>query len=307
LAVIVILNTQLTLLLIITVGYFITRAGVFSQKTRADLTNIIIYVMMPCNTFSAFHKGITPEMLRQCMVVLFASFGLQTLVFILNKTLYFRIPKQRRVVLQYATITNNAAFMGLPILGAVFGPTGVLYGSIMLIPMRVVMWTFGLSLFTTMEKKETAKVLATHPCMLAVFVGLGYIFAPFELPVFLSGAIGMIGDCVSILPMLIVGSILCGVKPRDVLLKECFYFSVFRLVMILVTAFGVLTLLRLDPLVTGVVVLSSAMPAALTTAILAEKYGQDSEFATKAIFVSTVLSMVTLPIITELLAWLAPV
>ena len=252
---------------------------------------------MPCNIFSAFHKGITPEMLRQCLVVLIAAFGLQILVYILNKFLYFKFPIERRVVMQYATITNNAAFMGLPILGAVFGSPGVLYGSIALVPMRVLMWTSGLSLFTRMEAKATFKVLATHPCIWAVILGLAYIFVPFELPAFLYNAITNVGDTVRVLPMFVVGSILSDVKPKEILDKDCFYYSLFRLVVIPAIMFAALTLLRIDPLVTGVVVLASAMPAANATAMLAEKYGQDSAFASKLIFVSVMLSIITLPLI----------
>ena len=269
----------------------------FSQKTRADLTNIVLYVIMPCSIFSAFHKGITPEMLRQCLIVLIAAFGLQLLVFVLNKFLYIKFPIERRVVLKYATITNNAAFMGLPILSAVFGSTGVLYGSIALVPMRILMWTSGLSLFTKMEAKASLKVLATHPCIWAVILGLAYIFVPVRLPEFLSGAISSIGDTVRVLPMFIVGSILSDVKLRDLLDKDCFYYSLFRLAVIPSIMYGVLTLLQIDYLVTGVVVLASAMPAANTTAMMAEKYGQDSAFASKLIFVSVMLSIITLPLI----------
>ena len=301
------LDTQLTLLVVIVIGYCITKAGVFSAKTRADLTNVVIYVMMPCNIFGAFHKGITPDTLMQCLIVFLSASGLQVMLFILNRILYIKVKKERRVVLQYATYVNNAAFLGLPVIGAVFGPTGVLFGSIMLIPMRIVMWTSGLMLFTKMDKKESIKVIATHPCIWAVILGMGYIFAPFELPSFLSGAIRLVGDCVTVLPMLIVGSILHGVKPKEVLVKECFYFSFFRLAVIPAIMFGVLMLLHVSPLVVGVVVLSSAMPAAMTTAMLAEKYGQDSAFASKVIFVSTILSMVTLPVITEILHRVAPV
>jgi len=305
--VISIISTQLTILLIIAVGYAITKAGVFSAKTRADLTNVVIYVVLPCNIFNAFHKGITPDVLKQCLVVLIAATCLQVLAYILNKILYIKTPPERRIILKYATITNNAAFLGLPILGAIYGPTGVLYGSIMLIPMRVAMWTAGLSLYTRMEKKETFKVIATHPCIWAVIVGFAYIYVPFELPAFLANAIKLVGDCVTVLPMLIVGSILCGVKLREVLVWDCFYFSIFRLIVIPAIVFGAMKLLNVDPLVTGVAVLSSAMPAAMMTAMLAEKYGHDSAFSSKTVFVSTALSMVTLPVIAVLLARLSPV
>ena len=295
------------MLLLIATGYGITKAGMLSSKTRVDLTNIVIYIIMPCNIFSAFHKGITPEILLQCLLVFMAATGLQVLVFVLNKLLYIKIEPQRRVVLQYATIVNNAAFIGLPVIGAVYGPLGVLYGSIMLIPMRVVMWTQGLALFTKMDKKESVKVIVTHPCIWAVFLGLGYIFVPFELPEFLSGAIKLAGDCATVLPMFVVGSILHGVKLKEVLNKASFYYSFFRLAFIPAVMFSVLKLLQVPPMVLSVAVLSSAMPAAVTTAMLAEKYGQDSAFSSKLVFISTILSMITLPVITLLLQRFSPV
>ena len=282
-------------------GFGITKAGALSNKTRVDLTNIVIYVVLPCNIFSSFQKGITPEMLRQCLIVLIAAFGMQLLYIVINKLAYIKIPPERRVVVQYATIVNNAAFMGLPIIGAVFGSTGILYGSIALIPMRIFAWTAGLSLFTDMETKQKVKILATHPCIWAVILGFAYIFAPFELPGFLSDAISTISACTTMLPMLVVGSILSGVKLKDVLDKDCFYYSLFRLILIPAVVFGALTLLRVDPLTTGVVVLASAMPASTTSAMLSEKYGKDSIFAARLLIISTILSIITLPVITEVL------
>jgi len=295
------------LLLIILTGYGITKAGVFSPKTRADMTDIVVYVVLPCSIFSSFHKGITTDIIMQCIVVFAASLSLQLFVIVLNRLIYKKYPPERRVVLQYATITNNSSFMGLPILGAVFGPTGILYGSIMLIPMRIFMWTSGLSLFTRMNKKESVKVLATHPCMWAVILGIAYIFVPFELPAFLSVAISTVGETVRVLPMFIIGSILCDIRPRDMLDKDCYYYSAFRLFIIPAVMFGALTLLRVDAIVTGVVVLAAAMPTAVTAGMLSEKYGQDSAFASKIILVSTMLSIVTLPAIAAVMQLLSPV
>jgi len=293
--------------MMIALGYGMTKGGMLSQKARADLTDIVLYVVLPCNIFSAFHKDITMQMLQQSLVVLLAAFGLQFLVFLLNKVLYIKIPPERAIILKYTTITNNAAFLGLPVLGAVYGSIGVLYGSIFLIPMRILMWTAGLSLFTKAGRKENIKFLATHPCMLAVVLGFAYAFAPFEMPAFLSDAIRWVGETARVLPMVIVGSILTGVKFKEMLDKHCYYFSFFRLIAIPAFMFSALKLIGLDPIVIGVVVLMAAMPSALVTAILAEKYGKDSEFASKTVFVSTMLSVATLPLIAAALAWLAPV
>ena len=273
----------------------------FSSKTKADMTNIVIYIILPCSIFSSFHKGISPETVRQCFVVLLAAFGLQILYFVLNKLIYIKFSPERRIVAQYATIVNNASFIGLPLLESVYGETGLLYGSIILIPMRIFMWTAGLSLFTKAEKKQRIKVVATHPCIWAVILGFGYLFAPFELPSILSGLINAVGNCNFALSMIIIGSILSDVDLKLLLDKDCLYYSMFRLIIIPAIFFGALTLLRINPLTTGTLVLSSAMPAAATTAMLADKYGKDAAFASKTVFTSTILSMITLPIMSQIL------
>ena len=296
-----ILQTQLTILVIIAIGFFITKAGMLSQKARADLTNVVIYIVLPCNIFSSFHKGISPETLRQCAIVLLAALGLQLLYIILNKFLYIKFSPERSVVAKYATIVNNASFIGLPVIESVYGDTGLLYGSIILIPMRIFMWTSGLSLFTKAEKKQRIKVVATHPCIWAVILGFFYAFLPVELPAFITGTISAVGSCNLALSMIVIGSILSEADLKNLLDKDCFYYSFFRLIAIPAILFGALFLLRTDPLTTGAVVLSSAMPAAATTAMLADKYGKDSVFATKIVFTSTILSMITLPLMAQFL------
>ena len=283
-------------------GYAITKGGMLTPGTRAELTNFVLYISLPCSIFSSFQTGITPQVLLQGLIVFLTASGLQILAFLLNKVLYIKMPPERQIILKYTTITNNSAFMGMPVLGAVFGTTGVIYGSIFLIPARIMMWTAGISLFTRVERSKRVINVVTHPCMLAVVVGLAFTFVPFELPAFLSDAIGWVGEVSRVLPMIVVGSILSGVKPREALDKHCFYFSFIRLLVIPAIMFGVLTLLRLDPLVIGVAVLMAAMPSAVIVAMFAEKYGHDPAFASKNVFVSTMLSVVTLPLIAAVVA-----
>jgi predicted permease len=299
--VISIIQIQIQIFILVAVGFIAGKKGIFSPEARRDMTNVVIYIILPCNIFQSFEKSLTPDKLAQCAIVFVIAMGSQLLYMLINKVAYNRFPIERRVVMKYATIVNNASFMGLPVIGSVFGSTGILYGSIVLVPLRLFMWTSGLSLFTKTQKKKQFKSLATHPCIWAVILGFAYLFSPVRLPSFLSDTIGVVGSCITFTTMFIVGSILSEVNLRTVLDKACFYYSFIRLIAIPAVTFAVLRLIGIDPVVTGVAVLSSAMPAATMTAMLAQKYGQDSAFASKLIFVSTLLSLVTLPLITAVL------
>lgn len=287
--------------IIIAIGFLISKKGILSDKARADITDIVLYVVLPCDIFSSFSKGISPDVLRQCGIVLVVSTGMHLMYTLLSKVLYVKIQPERREVAQYATIISNSGFMGLPVIESVFGRTGLLYGSIVLIPLRVFMWTAGLSLFTRTATREKVKTVATHPCIWAVILGFVYLIVPFELPGFLTATIETVGRCTTTLSMLVVGSLLSGVDLKSIADKDCFYYSFFRLIAIPALVFGVLLLLRVDHVVTGVATLSAAMPAATVTAMLAEKYGRDAQFASKMLFVSTALSLVTLPIVARIL------
>jgi len=305
--VIIVLRIQLIILVLFALGFAITKLGMYPPKTRADLTNLVLYVFLPCSIFSSFVNGAPPDMLIRGLTILLVSSGLQLLAFLLNKVLYLWIPPERQLILKYATMINNATFMGLPVLGAVYGPTAVLYGSIFLIPARIMMWTAGISMFTDDEKGNRVRKMLTHPCMLAVVAGVAYTFAPFRLPVFMSDAIGWLGETTRVIPMLTVGSIFSGVKLRQAVDKHNLYHSIIRLILLPAIMFGALILLKTDPLITGVAVLLTAMPSATVTAMFAEKYGKEMEFASKTVVVTTLLSIVTLPLIAAALTWLLPV
>jgi predicted permease len=295
--VIVIIQIQIEIIILVAVGFFAAKKGVFSPEARRDMTNVVIYIILPCNIFHSFETSLSPDKLMQCAIVFVIAIGAQVLYMVINRIAYNWIPKERRVVMQYATIVNNASFMGLPVIDSVFGTTGILYGSIVLVPIRLFMWTSGLSLFTKTEKKQQYKSLATHPCIWAVILGFAYLFSPVRLPAVLSTTIDLLGRCTTFMSMFIVGSILSEVDFRTILDRTCFYYSFIRLIAIPAIIYAVLRLLGIDPVVTGVAVLSSAMPAATMTAMLSAKYGQDSKFASKLIFVSTLLSLVTLPLV----------
>ena len=151
------------------------------------------------------------------------------------------------------------------------------------------MWSAGLACFTKSTPGETVKKLATHPCILAVLLGFALLLTQWQMPAFLDRTLSYFSACTLPVSILIVGSILAGVRVRSIFTGMMAYYCAVRL-------------LGLDALVTGVCVVLSGMPAGSTTAILAEKYGGDAEYASKCIFLSTLLSLATIPLLCGLMA-----
>ncbi|MPM76052.1 hypothetical protein SDC9_123047 [bioreactor metagenome] len=178
-----------------------------------------------------------------------------------------------------------------------FGTQGMLYASLALIPLRVLMWSAGLSLYTVTSPKTMMRNLLTHPCIVAVYIGFGVMLSPWPLPAVAQGTLNALGSCTTAVSMLVIGSILSEVRLRSLFDRSAFIYSAVRLLFIPVTVLLLLRLLGFDPLIANTVTLLSAMPAASTTAILASKCGGDAPFAAQIVCVSTALSVITLPLV----------
>ena len=230
-------------------------------------------------------------------VVTAIGFLLQILCVVFNKFLFHRYAEQQRKVLQYCTIVSMGGFLGNPVAEGVFGDLGLLYTSMFLIPMRVVMWSAGTSYFVagSTDKKKVIKNVLTHPCLVAVYIGLILMITQLQLPEMLVSAVKSVGGCNSALTMFIIGTILADVKLTTIVNPTTLAFSVFRLGILPAIALGVSRLFGLDTVATGIAVLMTGMPAGATAAIFAARYDSDAPFATRCVVLTTLISMFTLP------------
>ena len=175
---------------------------------------------------------------------------------------------------------------------------GALYTSIFLIPMRIVMWSAGTTCFVageTVEKKKLIKNVLTHPCLVAIYLGLLCMVTQVQLPSVILNTVKYIGNCTSALTMLIVDTILTDAPLKSIVSRDTVKFSLLRLALLPAAALGV-GLLHLEPTALGVSVLMTGMPAGATAAIFAAKYGSDAPFAARNVVFTTLLSMLTLPL-----------
>lgn len=291
------ISLQLRMFLLMLAGIFFRKKNIISAEGKKNLTDLVIYLILPCNIVKSFMIEFSTDTLKSFGLVLVISVLIQFFCAFLAHVLYRRVDKEHKPVLMYATVASNSGFLGNPIAEGVFGSIGLALASVYLIPQRIVMWSAGVSYFTKgSNKKEVLKRVVTHPCIIAVFVGMILMVTQVSLPGFLNSVIKDIGNCNTAMSMMVIGTILADVKPREMLDKSTALFSVLRLVLIPLVVYAGCQLFRTEGLVTGVSVLLAAMPAASTTAILAAKYDGDAIYASKIVVCSTVLSLIATPL-----------
>ena len=299
------LNLQLMMFVLMGVGYVLRKNGTVTKEGRSVLTDLIINVILPCNIITAFCIDFDRDVLISGLQVLVISVVLQLFCTFLAVFAYRKVEKKKRMVLQYATVCSNAGFLGNPIAEGLYGSMGLLYASIYLIPQRIVMWSAGVSYFTeSPSKKDVIRKVLKHPCIIAVEIGILMMLTGFRFPEFLQSSIKSLGGCTTAITMLFIGTVLADAGIHNLLSRMTVLFSVVRLVLIPLAVAAGCFLFHVGGTTAGLSVVLAAMPAGSTTAILAAKYHGDEVFATQCVVVTTVLSMVILPVWCLVLNWM---
>ena len=289
------LLTQITMLILLLMGYILVKLNVMDAAFRKGLTDFVIKFILPCNIIKSFIMEFDMQIMRSCIVVLLVSSATQVLSLILAKLLFNRAEDGKRQPLLYTIQVSNAGFLGNPIVESLYGSQGLLYAALYLIPQRIMMWSYGITCFSGTRGKGVLKKVLTHPCIVAAFTGLVLLVTQLSLPIFLEKPLGMVGSCNTALSLLVIGGALAELDPRNVISTQALLCCFVRLLLLPMIVLAGCLALRLDPLVVQISVILAGMPAPLTSAMLSSQYGKDEKFAASLILLSTVASMATIP------------
>ncbi|MCI1931769.1 MAG: AEC family transporter [Clostridia bacterium] len=293
-----VVQLQLMLFVLLGVGFFLRKKKLVSHEARKSIINILIDIFLPCLIIKSFNIDFSIDLLKETGEALIFAFAAQIVYVFSSKYLYKMVKDKGRIaVLRAGTICSNAAYIGMPVSEGIYGSAGLIFASIECLPLRIFTWTFGTALFVKTSGKQVIKTLLTHPCIISVFIGIVLMFLGFPLPKFVISSINSLGNCSTAVSMIVVGMILAEISPKEIFNGPVFYFAALRLIVIPLVFLVILKALSTNEVVTGVTVLLAGMPAGSNTAVLASKYNGDEAFASQNIFVSTLLSMATIPII----------
>lgn len=287
---------QSILLIYLLIGVICRKMNVITDTSREGFNNFVMNVLLPIMIFMSF-STITSSQIKTAGIILLISTVISFFSYVVGKLFYSRYPISYSSVLQYGSIITNSGFAGLPMVSFAYGNLGLFYASLFIIPTRILMWTVGISLFTTTDIRTRIKNVLLNPGIIAVELGLIKMIFDINLPLSLNTALSSIGNSTMSTSMILIGTMLSDIKISSIFEWPVISLSFVRLVLLPGLTLLALNFLNVDPLIIAVSVLLTAMPVASVAPILAQKYGSDFNFASKTVFMSTVLSLITVPIL----------
>lgn len=290
------LNMQLMMFLLVAIGFFIRKKGIVNTEGRMNMIDLCLNITLPFNVLHSFMRKWDWELFVACGVILLLSAGYNAISVGFSAVLYKKKEEKQQKSLKYGTIISNSGFLGNPMVEGIYGSDGLLYAALFMLPVRIVMWTVGIAVFLKGKNDKLWKNILTHPCIVAIYAGVIIMVCGIQFPTFVEKTITGISNCNTPLSMMLVGMMLAEVKPKGLIDKTMVFYTAVRLLIIPAVVFGITAFLPIDSMLRGITVIMAGMPAPITTALLSAKYGGDEKYATGMIFLSTIGSLITLPL-----------
>ncbi len=189
---------------------------------------------------------------------------------------------------------SNVGYMGIPVAMALFGEYAVGLVALYNLPFALLVFTLGQRLIAGKAAVSNWKQWL-NPCVIASIIGLGIYLAEIQVPDFVLSGMKPFADMTLPLSMLVIGAMLHGAKLTDMLDTRAIGISLIRLIVIPAMVYGLLIGWIAEPMLIMVPVIIAAMPIAANAPVIAEHYNGNVKLATRSVFLSTVLSVISIP------------
>ena len=294
----VIVNGVISLFLIILVEVYAAKKRIITKEINKGLTNILLKITLPCLVVSSFIFDLSDELKDNIIRCFIYSPLVLIISIVISYILLIPIKGEKKIIIQFANVFSNCGFIGFPIVFSIYGNEGVIYASIFNLFFTAFLWTYGVILFNGKMKREDIKKVLLNPAIVAVFIGLIIMIFGFDIPSVLSSTLDLVGNMTSPLSMIIVGVILGNAKIISYLKDKTIYYSAFlKLIIMPCILILISKLLKDTSLVIKTLIIVTAMPAAAMTSILAESFDKESEYSAVIVFITTLFSVITFPIL----------
>ena len=300
----IVFNQVIIMFLLMVTGYILIKVKMVTKEVIRGLCGFLLKVAIPCSIVVAFMRPYSPEKTVQLGFSFILAIVFHAFAILVSNLLFAKELTGGYKIRRLGAVYSNCAFMGFPLLAAMFGDSGIFLGSAYIAVFNILIWIHGVKTLKENERIGLTKILFNPGCI-AISIGLVNYFFQIPYPSTLQETIRLLGSISTPLAMIVIGGFFAAV-PLKGIFKEAsvLYVSIVKILvlplifLIPLIVFGINNLIPNGNTVVLVVMVAAACPVAATVVLLPESMKIDASQGSKMLVVSTLLSILTLPLIT---------
>ncbi|GAA0109504.1 AEC family transporter [Clostridium tertium] len=298
----IVFNKIIALFLIILIGVYGTKKHIINDDVNKGLRRILLEITLPLLVINSFSFSFDEGMGRNIITAFIYSILFMILGGIISYILLKPLKGEKKKILHFANFFSNCGFIGFPIINSIFGAEGVVYTSIFNMVFTIFLWTYGVMIFSDKLSKENIKKVLLNPSIIAVYIGIPIMIFNIKLPASILDTTKIVGDMTAPISMIIVGSILSKVKIKSIFKEASVYYgALIKLIVIPLAIYMIKLIIKDNSSVIDTIIVIQAMPAAAMTSIFAADFDKEKEYGAIVVFVTTLLSIITIPVIVKVI------
>ena len=301
---ILLMQQSVQLFLMIFMGYLIVKTGLVRDDDSKVLSKIILYLIVPCVIINAFQVDYTTDTVKGLLIAFAASVMTQVILLVVisvaGKLLHLNEVEVTSVYY------SNSGNLIVPIVTFILGQEWVLYGCVFMSVQLVFLWTHCKKIISREASYDWKKIILNIN-MISIFIGVILFFTGIRLPEIIGNTLASVGTMIGPASMIVTGMLFAGMNLKQIFANKRVYFITFlRLIAVPLIA---LVLIKLSNLASFsadgnkimlIVFLAIITPSASTVTQMCQVYGNDSKYASAINVMTTLLSIITMPVMVML-------
>lgn len=298
------INQIIQLFIMIFMGFIIVKAKLLKAEDSKILSVIVLYLIIPCVIINAFQVDYTPQTVKGLLIALAGSVMTQVILLIVVSILgrVFHLNEVEVASIYY----SNSGNLIVPIVTFILGKEWVLYGCVFMSVQLVFIWTHCKKIISRESTYDWRKIVLNIN-MISIAIGIVLFLTRIHLPAIINNTLSAVGSMIGPASMIVTGMLFAGMDFKQIFANKRVYFvSFFRLIIVPVIALFLIKCSQLSTFSSNgnklmmIVFLAIITPSASTVTQMCQVYGNDSQYASAINVVTTLLAIVTMPLMVML-------
>ncbi len=289
------LQQNIIMFIYLVIGYLLFKTKLVTSQGSSEIARLLLYLVMPMAILNSYITEFSKERAVELIISFLAA--VVTLFISIIVTRFFF--KKEEIIERFGVSFSNAGFIGIPLVQMTLGNEAVFYVSSFVALLNILQWTYGVYLLSNDKSCISLKRLSKNPIIISFLIGLLLFFLPISIPKIIVSPVNALAAMNGPLAMIVLGTYLAQGSIKSIVTEKLAYkAALIRLVIIpIITIFTLYFIPEKYETLKFAVLIAASAPIGSNVAIFAQQYNQDYTVAVREVCLSTILCIITMPLI----------